>query len=119
MKRKMLMVAAVPVLMVVGCSSYKPPITTAPVAKARLIGKDVEACWKGVIRYFSDNNIPIENLDHSSFFIKTRPILLQQAVGGTSLNGDAVALQCSPSPTFPPSWGCGTGRSWRPSTARG
>lgn len=87
------LVAATSLLAMVGCSSYKPPITTAPVAKARVIGKDAEACWKGVIRYFSDNNIPIENLDHSSFFIKTRPILLQQAVGGTSFNGDAVALQ--------------------------
>lgn len=93
MNRRMLAAVACPVLVMAGCSSYKPPVTTAPVAKARIIGKDAEACWKGVIRYFSDNNIPIENLDHSSFFIKTRPILLQQAVGGTSLNGDAVALQ--------------------------
>lgn len=81
-------------LFAVGCSSvYKPPVTSVKLPKSQVIDKDAESCWKAVIRYFSDNNIPIDNLDHSSYFIKTRPTLLQQTIGGVAFSGNDVQLQ--------------------------
>lgn len=80
----------------VGCAtSYQPPRTVPQVPKNQVIASDIETVWRGVIRYFADHNVPIENLDHSSFFIKTKAPLARfvRQEGGTSFNGDAIALE--------------------------
>jgi hypothetical protein len=57
------------------CSSYTPPISH-PINRERQIATSPENAWRSVIRYFSDHNIPIENMDRGSFFINTKPISL-------------------------------------------
>ena len=62
----------------IGCVSYTPPPSRA-VNRERQIPAPPDDVWRAVIRYFSEHNIPIENMDHSSFFIKTKDVDL----GGT------------------------------------
>ena len=67
--------------LVTGCSSYEPP-TPRMVEKSTVIEASAEAVWDAVVRYFAERNIPIENMDHSSFFIKTQPVNLSHVHGG-------------------------------------
>ncbi len=67
------LVVSVVILSATTCVSYTPP-AAHPVKRESEIPTSPENVWRSVIRYFSDRNIPIENMDHSSFFIKTRPV---------------------------------------------
>jgi hypothetical protein len=64
-----------------GCTEYVAPTGSRPPPDA-VIEAPAETVWQGVIRYFSDSNIPIANMDHSSFFIKTTPINVQTVIKG-------------------------------------
>jgi hypothetical protein len=80
----------------VGCAtSYQPPRTVPQVPKNQVIASDIETVWRGVIRYFADRNVPIENLDHSSYFIKTKAPLARiiRQEGGVQFSGDTIALE--------------------------
>jgi hypothetical protein len=46
-----------------------------------------------VIRYFGEHNIPIENMDHSSFFMKTKPVNLAVAYAGVTLGGKPLPVR--------------------------
>ena len=94
--------AATLVVVLAGCSSYTPPAARAPVDKETRIGAPVESVWKAVIRYFGDLNMPIENLDHSSFFIKTRPVDLATSFRGLSFKESSAPISTS-------SCDCGSG----------
>jgi hypothetical protein len=52
---------------------YEPPQEKS-VPRSTLIRASQENVWAAAVKYFSESNIPIENMDHSSFFIKTRPV---------------------------------------------
>ncbi len=66
----------------VGCNTYVPPVRSAPAQAGFQVSAQPERVWKDLIRYFGEHNVPIENMDHSSFFMKTSPILVQNVVGG-------------------------------------
>ena len=78
-----------------GCSSYTPPLVRPNLQKEKEVAAPVEAVWRGVIRYFGTLNIPIENLDHSSFFIKTRPVDLGTSFEGLTFTGSKTPIKTS------------------------
>ena len=78
-------------LLTVACSSYKPPITL-PVQRMRVVQADADSIWKTVIKFVSEHNIPIENMDHSSYFIKTKPVMIVKGEGGTNFTGETLPL---------------------------
>src|ERR1041384_2317249 len=55
--------------------NYDPP-ADKPLSRSILIHASQESVWAAAITYFSQNNVPIENMDHSSYFIKTKPVEL-------------------------------------------
>lgn len=71
-----------------GCSSYTPPAAQPSVVRETQINSPVEGVWRALIRYFGEHNVPIENMDHSSFFMKTKPVDL----GATFSTFEAKAL---------------------------
>ena len=79
-------------LLTISCSSYHPPVRQEPV-KDFHVAADVEKVWKGLIRFFGEYNIPIENMEHGSLFIKTKPVDLKSSFGGTTLAGKKVPIR--------------------------
>jgi len=75
----------------VACTSYKPPSIT-PVPQVHVINTDVESAWKAVIRCVSEFNMPIDHMDHGSYFLKTRPVMLGRRVDGVNFNGRPLDL---------------------------
>lgn len=59
-------------IVLVGCQSYKPP-KEYDVVKTKEFRKGYDEVWGSVIAYFAENNIPIENLEKASGFIKAKP----------------------------------------------
>lgn len=78
--RKMIAGAALGTLL--ACSSYTPPRQPADIPRRVEIAAPAEDVWRAVIRYFSGYNIPIENMDHSSCFLKTEPVDLGTTYAG-------------------------------------
>lgn len=75
-------------------TTYIPPETSPSHLKTFQVAKDIEYIWTTVIKYFAGKNIPIENLDHSSYFIKTKAPLFKLIENrGISFNGDRVPLR--------------------------
>lgn len=74
-----LIVAFLILVLGMGCVTlpmkYDPP-AEKPLTRSIQIQAAPESVWSAAIRYFSQNNVPIENMDHSSFFIKTQPVEL-------------------------------------------
>jgi hypothetical protein len=79
-------------LLALACSSYQPPQPRV-VAKATVIPVPAEAVWQEVIRYFAEKNLPIENLDHSSFFVKTKPVDLTVSFAAPQFGGKKIPLK--------------------------
>ena len=79
-------------LLTFSCSSYHPPIRQEPEKNYQVVA-DAEKVWKGVIRFFGEYNVPIENMEHGSFFIKTKPVDLKSNFGGTTLAGKTVPIR--------------------------
>lgn len=72
-------------LPLIACSSYTPPRPSPNLNREIRLPLDAETAWRRVIRYFSDHNVPIENMDHSSFFIKTKAVDLATTFAGLDL----------------------------------
>jgi hypothetical protein len=89
MKRILLLIS---VLLAVACSSYEPPRTQPRANRETPIQAPAEQVWRDVLRYFSDHNIPIDNMDHSSFFMKTRPVDVGATYGGVALSPKAIPI---------------------------
>jgi hypothetical protein len=79
-------------LLSLACSSYQPPQPRV-IAKTTIIPAPPEAVWQEVIRYFAEKNLPIENLDHSSFFVKTRPVDLTVSFAAPKFAGKKIPLK--------------------------
>jgi hypothetical protein len=77
----------------IGCtSSYQPP-AVHEVTDSATFAAPVEEVWQAVISYFAEENIPIENLDHSSYFIKTRPLDLTVTYAASTYAGKKIPLK--------------------------
>ena len=85
--------AALAALALAACSSTYVPPQARDVKKSTVVGAPAEKVWQTVIRYFAENNIPIENLDHSSFFIKTKPVDLTVTFAASSYAGKKIPLK--------------------------
>lgn len=79
-------------LLALACSSYQPPQPRV-VPKAALIPVPAETIWQEVVRYFAERNLPIENLDHSSFFVKTKPVDLTVSFAAPKFGGKKIPLK--------------------------
>ena len=80
-------------LLLAACTStYQPPAARV-VEKSSALAEPAEQVWQSVIRYFGENNIPIENLDHSSFFIKTKPVDLTLTYAAPTYAGKKIPLR--------------------------
>lgn len=86
------LILLISVLLAVACSSYQPPRTQPRLNRETPIQAPAEQVWREVLRYFSDHNIPIENMDHSSFFMKTGPVDLGATYGGVALSPKPIPI---------------------------
>jgi hypothetical protein len=75
-------VAAATFGFLLSCTSYTPPPQPSNLRRQFEIAAPAEDVWRAVIRYFSGYNIPIENMDHSSFFLKTKTVDLGTTFAG-------------------------------------
>jgi len=67
---KKLMIIAIGIILLYGCSSYKPPkVYTYP--KSQTYSKTYDEVWSKIIQWFGKHNTPIKNLDKNSGFIST------------------------------------------------
>jgi len=78
-------------LLFAGCVSYQLPVVEKPINEFE-INVPVKTVWKAVICYFSDKNIPIENIV-DSLFIKTKKINVVSLSGGLDMFGRKFSVK--------------------------
>lgn len=74
-----ILIILVSVLFIFGCGT---PPKVYKVDKARTINKTYDNTWAKIVRWFSENNSPIKNMDKSSGFISSEYNL--RVDGGTT-----------------------------------
>lgn len=79
-------------ILITGCSTYKAPTVKRP-KKVYTIYAPTDKVWKGIIKFFGKHNVPIQNMDKASLFIKTEKVNLKTTFGGVTLNGKKTPIK--------------------------
>lgn len=79
-------------IILISCSTYQP-LQIKHVQKSAIINSPIDKVWTSTIKYFSENNIPIENMDRNSYFIKTSLVDLKTTFASQSYSNKNIPLK--------------------------
>lgn len=69
-KMKQLIIMTFLIALLTSCGSYEPP-KQYDYQKKKIFNESYDEVWENIIEYFSMSNLPIENMEKASGFIKT------------------------------------------------
>ena len=72
------------VFLLVGCASYKPPVKTK-IQNTYTINKSYNNAWDGIVDFFSESGVFVDQIDKTSGFMASEMALLKSGVESEEL----------------------------------
>ena len=84
-------------LLLVGCG-VKPPVSTAPAAREASVAQSPDKVWDRLLVVLTDFSLPVENMDRSSWFLRTKEMKVDRGDAGSYVDcGSVMGRALAPS----------------------